>query len=227
MGGTLPDGGICSWDEFQAKVGRVEQNGRGLSDLYKRIYEMRACASQQRDTLVSWDGMVLGAKQEHSNAAYAHTEETREIAYMRTIMVDLLPEGPDFSLDAFRKWREDRWIPELLHKVHIDKAPTLRNALGFIRVLLPSSDKMLPFNCMFEFAMGRRLCWTEKGYLGLVPSQARMGDEVWLLKGGRVPFVLRRVGGGENRELVGDCYMHGIMYGEAFEDERCEDVSIV
>lgn len=38
----------------------------------------------------------------------------------------------------------------------------------------------------------RRLYTTKRGYLGLGPMSLKEGDEVWVLAGSRVPFVLRR-----------------------------------
>jgi Heterokaryon incompatibility protein (HET) len=61
---------------------------------------------------------------------------------------------------------------------------------------------------------GRRFAMTTKAYAGLVPTAAQIGDEIVILQGFRVPFVLRQrpVGG---FVLIGDCYLHGIMLGEA------------
>jgi hypothetical protein len=67
--------------------------------------------------------------------------------------------------------------------------------------------------------ISRRLFKTEKGYLGLGPRSLKKEDEVALLKGGMVPLVIRKTD--NNFELVGDCYVHGIMHGEAFSEEAC------
>ncbi|OHE97766.1 hypothetical protein CORC01_06971 [Colletotrichum orchidophilum] len=60
----------------------------------------------------------------------------------------------------------------------------------------------------------RRLGLTAKGYLGLLPETSRVGDEVHVLYDCHVPYLLRKVGGRGHR-LVGECYVHGIMQGEA------------
>jgi hypothetical protein len=71
---------------------------------------------------------------------------------------------------------------------------------------------------------------TKKGYIGMGPLDTRPGDQVWVLYGGLVPFVLRGVGAdkrnGEAREftLVGDAYVHGVMDGEAVRDGEAESV---
>lgn len=71
---------------------------------------------------------------------------------------------------------------------------------------------------------------TRKGYLGVGPPRTRVGDQVWVLHGGRVPFVLRTTKSDDSavlpleRTLVGDAYVHGIMDGEAAGGDRGQRV---
>ncbi|KAI3318840.1 HET-domain-containing protein [Xylariaceae sp. AK1471] len=67
---------------------------------------------------------------------------------------------------------------------------------------------------MCRAVAGRRLAFTDQGYVGLIPDTAKEGDKVCILHGVNVPYVLRQVG--EHYTLVGDAYVHGIMLGEAF-----------
>lgn len=63
-----------------------------------------------------------------------------------------------------------------------------------------------------------RLCMTDRGYMGLVPYDSVPGDSIVLIDGGAVPFVVRGCGDAERpyiTTLVGECYVHGIMHGEA------------
>lgn len=53
------------------------------------------------------------------------------------------------------------------------------------------------------------------GYAGWVPCHAREGDQICVFLGSRYPFVVR--GCAEGFQLIGACYMHGIMEGEACE----------
>src|SRR3569833_180010 len=82
------------------------------------------------------------------------------------------------------------------------------------------SEAELEFTPMIGSGMSlpdRRLYSTSRGYLGLGPSTTAVGDEVWVLKGGRVPFVLRRVGDpadASELRLVGETYLPGFMDGE-------------
>ncbi|KAH7410471.1 heterokaryon incompatibility protein-domain-containing protein [Phaeosphaeria sp. MPI-PUGE-AT-0046c] len=63
---------------------------------------------------------------------------------------------------------------------------------------------------------GRRGMASERGSIGLVPMNARAGDVVAVLTGGRVPIILRPEAG--YYTVVGDAYVHGIMDGEAMRD---------
>lgn len=70
---------------------------------------------------------------------------------------------------------------------------------------------------------GRCLYITENGYLGLGPIEARVGDGVYDLLGGDVPFVLRETENSEEFTLLGDSYVHGIMDGELWEPSQDEN----
>ena len=65
----------------------------------------------------------------------------------------------------------------------------------------------------------RRVFVSEKGRLGLAPRSAKEGDEIIVIAGGRVPFVMRKVEESEEYEMIAECYLHGIMDGELVEAE--------
>jgi hypothetical protein len=67
------------------------------------------------------------------------------------------------------------------------------------------------------FSKYRQFMISELGFLGLLSSEARAGDEIVLFPGGHTPFVLRKRENGRYR-MVGECFIHGIMSGEAAED---------
>ncbi|EMD00629.1 hypothetical protein BAUCODRAFT_176180 [Baudoinia panamericana UAMH 10762] len=57
----------------------------------------------------------------------------------------------------------------------------------------------------YETAMSfRTLCWTEQGYLGLVPRYPNANDVLCVILGSAVPFVLREDGRGDY-SLIGEC----------------------
>jgi hypothetical protein len=80
------------------------------------------------------------------------------------------------------------------------------------------SDIADSFHLSFlEACIGRRIFVTKKGYFGIGPAELEEGDEIYILAGGKLPLVLRPLPKSRLRafELVGDCYVHGIMDGEA------------
>ncbi|USP79427.1 hypothetical protein yc1106_06701 [Curvularia clavata] len=80
----------------------------------------------------------------------------------------------------------------------------------------------------------RRMALTSKGN-SIVPSQAEVGDEVWILWGCKLPIVLRTVGDAGCKEqskytVVGPCYIPVYMWGRGlkeFQEARGEARKIV
>lgn len=69
----------------------------------------------------------------------------------------------------------------------------------------------------------RQLFTTKRGYIGLAPLGADCGDIVCIFPGCSVPLILRQQQW--FHELIGDCYVHGIMNGEAI-DKMCSTCSL-
>ena len=107
---------------------------------------------------------------------------------------------------------------------------------------VPHDDDQYPDIVNLKRATGgRRLFYTSAGLMGLAVQELEIGDELWLLRGGRVLYALRPVvtmeekthaavnlGSGEAStmiiqagetvyELVGEAFMLGLMDGEALE----------
>jgi hypothetical protein len=71
----------------------------------------------------------------------------------------------------------------------------------------------------------RTFCVTECGMMGMVPKYTAIGDIICLIYGSQVPFVLRPTSEYYERdyELVGECYVHGMMDGEGLELGNLEE----
>ncbi|KAL8369744.1 hypothetical protein RB595_000196 [Gaeumannomyces hyphopodioides] len=75
-------------------------------------------------------------------------------------------------------------------------------------------------------SIGRAFFISEKGYFGLAPSTAQVGDQICILAGGQTPYILHAVGEAVLPDsgtvpafrVAGDAYVHGIMHGEAMAD---------
>jgi hypothetical protein len=97
----------------------------------------------------------------------------------------------------------------------IDKSDfTNNNILNYIALM----------NSFGVHSVGRNLCVTTGGYLGHVPIGSQTGDRICILFGSAVPFVLREDKDGFFK-LVGECYVHGIMDGEAMKERDMESLS--
>ena len=68
--------------------------------------------------------------------------------------------------------------------------------------------------CLENSAKGKLLCSTVNGRLGSVRVTTQPGDRICIFLGSRVPHVIRPYGN-EEYTLVGPCYLHGVMDGEA------------
>ena len=63
---------------------------------------------------------------------------------------------------------------------------------------------------------GRKLFSTSSGHIGIGDATLEPGDLVCVFLGGRTPFIIRPVD--QKYKFVGECYLHGIMQGEALEE---------
>ncbi|CAF9926748.1 hypothetical protein IMSHALPRED_007032 [Imshaugia aleurites] len=68
---------------------------------------------------------------------------------------------------------------------------------------------------VWAFCNKRSFIMTEEGYIGLAPKLTKPGDQVCILLGCTRPLVLRQTSGLQY-QVVGECYVHGLMNGEAF-----------
>jgi hypothetical protein len=156
-----------------------------------------------------------------------HIQETDEEAFWRTIIVNRCDaeglEIPDAAyasnfksfVSIFTSVHESPLPPHQQHYSASEKlkANTFRSAL-----------------CYGTF--GRRFCTLRDGSIGMVPAGTREGDLVCVLYGVGVSLVIRAMKEREDRrqeyELVGECYIHGIMDGEAIAmDYKVEDICLV
>ncbi|KAF2006902.1 hypothetical protein P154DRAFT_421176 [Amniculicola lignicola CBS 123094] len=68
--------------------------------------------------------------------------------------------------------------------------------------------------------MGRCLCFTEGGYIGMGSGFMTPGDLIVVPLGCSTPILLRPEGGHGEFGFVGDVYIHGYMHGEAYDQYK-------
>lgn len=133
---------------------------------------------------------------------YHSTGQTVQEAYLHTLTADV--ENSDQAAESRGHYMD--WSLEAKQREALTSGADIEQEDLYTWVNLSASMRKATF--------GRRLMWTDKGYMGLAPAAARVADVVCVLLGGSVPYVLRAVGEHEHA-FVGECYVHGIMDGEA------------
>ena len=75
----------------------------------------------------------------------------------------------------------------------------------------------VPYSTLLKIPLAARSFFiSEEGYVGLAPKSARKDDEVWIVRGSKIPLLLRKQAEGTYR-FIGEVYIHGLMNGELFE----------
>jgi hypothetical protein len=139
--------------------------------------------------------------------------ETAFFAYMQTLANGCVQNATREGRPYDESFKSECLAKEAMHVV---------NALG--------SEAVAPSLCEMAEKAGTKDEWsrvangasknrifarTKKGYYVLGPKVMKEGDVVCVLYGGKMPFVLRPWG--RYFLLVGECYVHGLMNGEAID----------
>ena len=110
----------------------------------------------------------------------------------------LEPDRPVLTPDMVREWKEIQFAKQTA-------VPSIVPQGTFA----PGMEK---------YSLGRKFFITKSGRFGLGPKDAKLGDRMAVIVGSSVPFVLRNTGvnetGKETWQLIGECYVHGVMKGE-------------
>ena len=133
-----------------------------------------------------------------------HTREASEDWFWRTLVADRSSTG-----SACPPWYQ-------LASEHV-----LQNSDGLdldTRRLMFESSPGIVFDFLSRVQSviwGRRLATLDQGYVVLGPRSCEEGDSVFILYGCSVPVILRQIDDGNSYKFIGECYVHGMMDGEA------------
>lgn len=115
----------------------------------------------------------------------------------------------------------DEYVPARVDEIKLEASQRLLRS--FLDLSISEVDKLkLPFerttsrylDFVWNLCNGRAIFTTSEGYIGLAPSAARQGDEICVILGCRSPLCLRPTTL-DRFQVVGECYMCGVMDGEA------------
>jgi hypothetical protein len=162
-------------------------------------------------TMQRWGNIVQ--LEQDSCRVYAK-DETIADAFGKTMMMDSFGGDERATEDVYTCWKawwnsmcqNSEWIPDADHWFASDFREISLTVIASI--------------------VWRRFFVTKGGSIGIGPADTQVGDDVYVLGGGRQPLTLRKsetvfsLPGTEIEPqlchtLVGDCYVHGIMDGEA------------
>ena len=108
---------------------------------------------------------------------------------------------------------------------HRKEFPHFQQSLDFMSAILQPGTEQVPdlsrgtqaekfLDNVWRYYQGRLVVETREGYIGLVPEMAQLGDQVCVLLGCDLPMLLRPTSESEY-QVVGSCYVDGLMFGEA------------
>ena len=199
--------------------------------------------------LEGWEGLALDTSLFTGPCPYAHLEEGRKTALWRTLLGDCggelaAPADPSRHLvECFfdrSGWGKQPPSVDEMTSMEMGKATSIATDLTCLDWDLHNELRRIAgddtetrgsellygkFLERIRSCCGhRRLFVTNRGYMGLGPWNAEVGDQVCVLLGGKTPFLLRA-----RREqlceytLVGELYVYGIMEGEGMPGEDVEE----
>jgi hypothetical protein len=121
---------------------------------------------------------------------------------------DLLSARPSFSAE----------VQETINAVKsIGTQPDDQESLRVINTMFFLSDTFIVQ--AIKNILTKKLYRTSNGCIGFGKSTMEVGDQVWMLCGGRTPFILRPALEDERYTLIGETYLHGFMQGEMITEE--------
>jgi hypothetical protein len=139
----------------------------------------------------------------------------------RTLICGLTPEGHPASQPAYTKHLESyfefRSRAPTYYRLHMEELQGAPRAFISMRHTEPNFAIYTLIDASIQkWSSKRRFCVTKAGRFACVPLEAEENDVICILFGANVPYVLRQKG--EHYEVVGECYVDGIMHGEGLLD---------
>ena len=173
----------------------ISQNPKLVNEGFCIGKVMTAGLPFYQDATQGFESDVLrGWEPENLEKIYRPTGETNLEAFSHTIVGDVAKKGHLRERGYAVDWNFWRCVKDLTHP------PT-------------SSRLRVEWGSLLFATVGRKFVLSNKGHMCLAPGETRPGDQISILLGGHVFYILRPIG--ECWYFIGECYVHGFMDGEA------------
>lgn len=196
-----------SFDASNSRVLKIEGilvDTVNFVDVPRLGISVNSVTPDSRRHMVHWIRQSFDYIKEVECEAYPDTKSRKEAAW-RTPILDHFRLGQG----THRAGAEaEKGYDALLSKdiETQDTDPALKRLANiYFSQMMSASNGTIPFR-------------TNKGYIGIGPASVEQGDLAVVLLGCEVPFLLRKENAVTYR-LVGEAYVHGVMFGELFEKE--------
>ncbi|TPX18042.1 uncharacterized protein E0L32_011861 [Thyridium curvatum] len=156
----------------------------------------------------------------HGKDPYPNPED-RASAYLRIPIADMEQYGIGFIRRASKDPEGSGTFPGLL-RGYEGVLEEIRSGISGGETGIQSEDVSGFYN-MLGWQAYRRGVLLKSGLVGLAPASVEVGDVVVIFRGAKFPYVLRKCEKAEAQgrwRLVGEAYVHGIMYGELFRGDN-------
>ena len=200
--------GCKSEDELKAKIARLERDFQYAIRLF--------------DETMSQIALCLETAQQCD--PYHHNIDIK-VACMHTLSASLTHPIAGPALGATLIQVGDKELKEMF--TALDAAVKLMSEFNLAGV---DKKALKLLGIVREVTRTRRFLVTTDGYIGLAPGEARVGDRVAVVYGCSTPLLIRKVNEAEATWcLVGECYVYGLMDGEAVavDDTLVGDIRLV
>ena len=224
---------FCEWDgESLRKPSWVPDWSRPRT--VSRLLDPRAGLGSQAKALYMGEGLlkVMGKRTAEISVVNRRTLQNDEdprldptpiqvARWIRTVSIDFDINLPYITggstIDAF-SCTLFQYFAETFEPA-VSFLPSENECLQFVRDVLRDlfeeieTGSFMPSR-LFATMNGRLLFISKEGHIGLVPDVAVEGDMVCVILGCDSPLLLRPLPNG-NYRVIGECYIHGLMNGEA------------
>ncbi|KAK4158952.1 heterokaryon incompatibility protein-domain-containing protein [Cladorrhinum sp. PSN259] len=231
---------VAEYDPYQTSS--LKDDETGFFSNLRAATTTLSNSAEYFSTLSEWESFALSSSSPPSTTTHPYPPDSDPLKiFATTIVARHMPGGEEESYSRYLSYRKGvltrrsghnklKPVTKLLKiKERLPWLSTIGQAITATVDVLRLDDQGREFQTDLDKTYHRRLGRTKTGYLALVPGRTEVGNEIALFKGGKAPIVLRgRKGQDPNKwEIVGVCYVHGIMDGEAWDQERCEEIEIV